>query len=112
MSKAILIHALWVTAGIEALCLVLRYGMSLKSSETTAGTIGWITGGIRVHHGYVGLIMLIVIAVLPHWRGGLRDWLIILAIALFASDIIHHFGVLWIVEGDPHFDLMYSDDQP
>ncbi len=26
-----------------------------------------------------------------------------------ASDIIHHFAVLWLIEGSPEFDLFYPD---
>ena len=37
----------------------------------------------------------------------LRHWGLRIGGALFASDLIHHFAVLWPVTGSPGFDLRY-----
>jgi hypothetical protein len=33
--------------------------------------------------------------------------LLAIGIGLFISDMIHHFVVLWIITGNPQFDLLY-----
>jgi len=101
------LYACLLTAAIEVICVVLRYGFGLESTKDTASTIGRLTFGIRIHHGYIGLLMLAIVLCCPRWEGPLRDWVLIVGIALFVSDIIHHFLVLWPIEGSPHFDLVY-----
>jgi hypothetical protein len=72
--------------------------------------MGHFTFGIRVHHGYAG-VMLAGIALWPLGsQPGLRNALLILSVALFASDILHHFAVLWLLTGSPEFDLFYPSE--
>jgi hypothetical protein len=46
--------------------------------------------------------------VLRHrWPTG-WTWVKALAWSLIASDVIHHFAVLWPIEGSPEFDIWYQ----
>lgn len=99
---------LWAAA-IELVTVVLRFGFQLEASRDTASTEGVLTGGIRIHHGYIGLLLVIVAWAL--WRRR-RPWaqrLLIAGVALFASDMVHHFIVLWWAVGSPEFHLVYPE---
>jgi hypothetical protein len=102
----ILLYAVALTFLVELFTVVMRFGFALESTRDTASTVGVLTMGIRVHHGYIGLALIALAFVL---RGNkiLMNWLLIVGIALFASDMIHHFLVLWPVTGSPEFHLVY-----
>lgn len=34
-------------------------------------------------------------------------YILVIALALFASDMIHHFLILWPITGSPHFHFAY-----
>lgn len=106
-------HSIWLpalmgTMLIEAITLVLRFGAGLESTRDTASTIGWLTGGLRIHHGYIGLLFAVIALVLIHRAERLSRYLLIAGIALVLSDAIHHFVVLAYWFGDPQFDLWYA----
>jgi hypothetical protein len=90
---------------IEALTCVLRFGLRLQSTRDT-GFLGRFTLGYRVHHGYLGLLALLV-ATCPLLRRQVRRWAVRVGLALLLSDLLHHFVVLWIATGSPQFDLVY-----
>lgn len=90
---------------IEALTCLLRFGLRLQSTRDT-GFIGRFTFGYRVHHGYIGLLALVV-ALNPRLRNRARLWAVRVGLALLLSDLLHHFVVLWITTGSPQFDLVY-----
>jgi hypothetical protein len=94
-------------AVFEILTCVLRFGFALQSTRDTAFSIGRLTMGMRIHHSYTGIAC-----------AGLAFWLeqrfpkssfhlLSIGIGLFISDMIHHFLVLWIITGNPQFDLLY-----
>jgi len=99
-----------LTVLIEGVTCILRFGFRLESTKHTASTIGRLTFGLRIHHGYVGLLVavaaLVAMKCRPEWSAWARIALAV-GIALVASDAIHHFLVLWPVTGSPHFDLVY-----
>lgn len=99
--------AIGLTLAFELLTVVLRYGFRLQSTRDTASTIGRLTCGIRIHHSYIGGVMMVIACGL--WRRYPRVswWLLAIGLGLFFSDLIHHFLVLWPLEGDPQFHLMY-----
>ena len=96
-----------LTLLIEFVCLLLRYGFGLEATHDTASTIGALTFGTRIHHGYIGLLMLAVYPLTFRLSRNTRSWYLVLGLSLFLSDLIHHFAVLWPIEGSPHFDLVY-----
>jgi hypothetical protein len=98
---------LWWTAVFELLTLVLRFGFSLESTRDTAATVGVLTAGLRVHHSYVGMLLLPVAAWLPRRAAWLEQRLAAISAGLVLSDLVHHFVVLWLVTGSPQFDLFY-----
>ena len=104
VSRRIVILTLVATAVIEALTCILRFGLRLQSTRDTA-TMARFTFGLRIHHGYVGVCFLVV-----GWFLGASHWkhaLMIFGAALLLSDLIHHFLVLWPINGSPQFDLFY-----
>lgn len=97
---------------LEVLTCFLRFGARLESTRDTASTIGVLTMGLRIHHGYIGIAVLIFAWVLsrspwPAVSERVIRWLFIAGMALFASDMIHHFLVLWPITGSPQFHLWY-----
>lgn len=96
-----------ISAAITELAtVVLRFGLNLQSTRDTASTVGLLTFGLRIHHGYIGVFLLLLGWCFPR---GHRNALWIVAIALILSDLAHHFLVLWPIEGSPQFDLVYPD---
>ncbi len=84
-----------------------RFGLDVQSTRDTT-FISSLTFGLRIHHGYIGLVM-ILIAWLGVKNRGARNLVIIVGIALVFSDLLHHFAVLWPITGSPEFDLVYPD---
>jgi hypothetical protein len=90
---------------VELATIVLRFGGGWRSPEVTR-CCARLTAGWRVHHGYVGVALLVVawLAPLPASVAALA-W--IAGIALALSDAIHHFAVLWPVTGSHEFYVRY-----
>ena len=96
---------LLIAAVLELLTVWMRFGLGLQSTRDTS-LIGALTLGIRIHHGYIGLVLLLF----AWWFDanlGLRNILLMLGVGLLVSDFIHHFLVLWPITGSPQFDLVY-----
>jgi hypothetical protein len=94
-----------LTIVFEAVTCLFRFGLGMQSTRDTTIT-GHFTFGLRIHHGYVGVLLVAAAFLIPQcWR--LRTWCLRIGVALVASDLIHHFLVLWPITGDPHFDLTY-----
>lgn len=88
---------------VELLTIWVRFGLRLRATQHTR-PIARLTFGIRVHHGYPGVLLLLVAFFLPPaWQHAA----IILGLALAVSDLLHHFAVLWPITGSPEFDLTY-----
>lgn len=90
---------------IEGVTCLFRFGLDLQSTRDT-GWIGAYTFGYRIHHGYIGVVALLVSLFVPAgvWRNGL----VILGIGLVVSDLVHHFAVLWPITGSHQFDIRYD----
>ena len=124
-----------LTLVIECICVICRFGYGWTSTDTTASTVGRMTFGLRIHHGYIGVLLVAVAATYGWLRGsaessandltrsdhtqaeelGIRpdDWMrwsLVIGFALIVSDLIHHFLVLWPLTGSPQFDLVYPAD--
>lgn len=97
--------AVAVTVAFEVVTIILRFGLDFQTTRDSA-SMARFTFGLRIHHGYVGFVFLLIAAFLKPSR--VRDWAWILGVALVASDLAHHFLVLWPITGSPHFDLTYG----
>ena len=95
---------------IEAVTAGFRFGAGLQSTRDTAW-IARFTFGLRIHHGYVGLLLLLLASIGTASRLR-RNALLIVGIALLFSDLFHHFLVLWPITGSPQFDLFYAPLTP
>ena len=96
-----------LTALMEGFTIFMRYGMKMESTRDTASTIGKLTFGVRIHHGYVGLVMLIIFYIWLKEKPGIVQWIAPIGFALVFSDFIQHFLVLWPIEGSPQFHWVY-----
>ena len=98
-----------LSIAFEVITAILRFGFGLQATRDTT-FISKITLGIRVHHGYVGVLILLIswTMVEPEHTHNL---LLIIGGALVLSDLIHHFLVLWPITGNPEFHLTYRRRQ-
>lgn len=105
--RGLILQILLLTLLFETLTLVLRFGLQLESTRDTASTIGLLTFGIRIHHGYCGALLILIAWGISREAPQLSRYGYLLGWALFLSDTIHHFFVLWPLTGSPQFDLFY-----
>jgi hypothetical protein len=107
-----------LTAVMESVTCLLRFGFGMRSTRDTTAVAEW-TGGIRIHHGYVGAAMLVLALASTNSnrcrpsirRPSVQKWILRrVGGAMVASDLVHHFLVLWPITGDPQFDLVYPGD--
>jgi hypothetical protein len=106
-TRELVVYTLLLTVLVEGVTVLLRFGAGLRAPEVTASTVGRLTCGIRLHHGYFGIAVLLAAAVLARRRPAEARWLLAIGAALLLSDLVHHFLVLWPVTGSPQFDLVY-----
>lgn len=95
-----------LAAVIELVTVFLRFGLGLQSTRDT-GFVQHLTLGLRIHHGYVGVVLLLFA-----WRMQLRwpgvvNLFLVIGVGLVLSDLAHHFLVLWPITGSPQFDIFY-----
>ena len=88
----------------ELVTCVTRFLFGSKASVHTA-FLASFTFGFRIHHGYIGLLFLLIAPLLR--KGGWRRALLIFGIGLLFSDLAHHFAVLWPFTGSPEFFFRY-----
>src|SRR5260370_25989615 len=103
--KAWCVELCWVaglTVLFEAITCLFRFGLGMESTRDT-GVLRTLTFGLRIHHGYLGVLLAAAALLLPT-RWLLRRWCLRVGVALVASDLSHHFLVLCPITGDPHFD--------
>ena len=105
--RRVVLWSVFLTLVFEVVSCVLRFGLELQSTRDTASTVGRQTLGLRIHHGYIGLACIAAAATLSTRRSSLSFCLLVVGFGLLFSDLVHHFVVLWIVTGDPQFDLVY-----
>lgn len=102
---------LGLTLLFESLTAFARFGLGLRSNEATRSYVAVFTGGLRVHHGYLGALLLGVAFLALRERPRAREGLMILGAALLLSDLVHHFLVLWPLTGDPSLDVFYPPER-
>ncbi|MFC1745459.1 hypothetical protein ACFL35_15805 [Candidatus Riflebacteria bacterium] len=89
----------------ELITLICRFVLGWKAGSKTA-FFARFTLGLRIHHGYVG-ILLIVSSFFLNPDNRWKKLFLILGNSLFFSDFIHHFLILWPLYGSPEFDIFY-----
>ena len=102
--------ALWcllLTVVFELLAFSVPFRLGNALPCATLRRLRTLTFGLRIHHGYLGLV-LIVLAFLCRSRSW-RRWFLIIGVALVLSDLAHHFLVLWPITGQSDFDLFYPE---
>lgn len=96
--------ALIIALSLEIITSISRFWLHIVSTRDTA-FLAEYTFNIRIHHGYIGLIMLFVAYL--NAKRPFSDLFYRIGGGLFLSDIVHHFLVLWLINGSPEFDLIY-----
>jgi len=96
-----------LTLACELITLLFRFGFGLEATRDTADTVGQITHGVRIHHAYLGLVLITVARGVVKRRPAIGSWGVVIGAALVLSDLIHHFLVLWPILGDPMFHWVY-----
>jgi hypothetical protein len=94
-----------LTFVVELVTVFFRFGLGLRSGKE-GSRVGRLTRGLRIHHGYVGVVLLLASSAFG--AATVTGTVLFFAgIALALSDLIHHFAVLWPVVGTPEFHLRY-----
>jgi hypothetical protein len=104
--RSVVLLGLAGAAAFELITVAFRFGLGMESTRDTSA-LAAVTFGLRIHHGYLGVLLLLAawpLARRPAWRNAL----VIVGLTLVVSDLVHHFVVLWSVTGSPEFDLWYS----
>src|SRR4051794_27372478 len=103
--RRILVGSLAATLAFEALTLLFDFALCSDNSPTAH--LDWLTYGVRIHHGFLGLLLLLLALLLRSRRAVGVPWLIVIGFGLVFSDLLHHFLVLWPITGDPQLTLFY-----
>ena len=106
--RRVLIYGILLAIVIEFVTVFFRFGLHMQSTRDTVA-LGTYTLGLRVHHGYIGVFLMVLGSCFPR---GLRHFLWILSFGLIFSDFGHHFLVLWPIVGSPQFDFIYPPVNP
>ncbi len=98
-----------ITLAVEIITLAGRFLLGVKIFDDTPGKLRELTFGYRLHHSYLGLAGLFAGMVFSGFAPAWVGWLYIGGIALLASDLIHHFCVLWPLTGHHEFFISFPD---
>ena len=103
MARSDLSWVIIITLLMELLTCLLRFCIGMRPARDTSWLAPY-TFRVRIHHGYLGVIA-ILSSVWFAEHGAVREWALTIGTALVLSDLIHHFLVLWPIQGNPEFDL-------
>ena len=101
----IVVLSLALTILIEGGVAILRFVFGLEATRDTE-RMSLLFDGLRIHHGYIGVLMLVLAGIFREFRG-FRNLMLLIGGALILSDLFHHFVILWPITGSPHFDVYY-----
>ncbi len=91
---------------VEAITCFNRFALGLRAKDHM-DLLTLPTLGLRIHHGYVGLALLVLWTACGAPRRASdcwwRSWLLAGGIALALSDAVHHFIVLRLAVGSTEF---------
>ena len=107
-AQFLLKNTLILTIVFEAITALFRFGLKLESTRDT-GFLKHITFGFRIHHGYIGVVIILLLLLNKNLFGQYSSYVMAIALALVTSDFIHHFLVLWPITGSPEFHIHYPD---
>jgi hypothetical protein len=89
----------------ELVTVIMRFGFKM-SSPTHTRRMARFTGGYRIHHGYPGIGMFLAVPLIPS-PTVIGSLVIIIAMMLLLSDLVHHAIVLPLCVGRHEFDVKY-----
>ena len=91
------------TTFIEIFTIIVRFGLNISAKihyEKFLKRFGW-KKVIHIHHMYFGIILTVY-----SYMNALSGWFNF-GLALILSDLVHHFFVLKLVEGDSEFAFIH-----
>lgn len=106
LSKHRALATVVTTVAIESVTLLFRFGLGLQSTKHTASTVGRLTMGIRIHHGYIGVLLILLLSLPLIRRSRYADLCLVAGLSLFFSDLLHH-TLLYFITGSADLDLVY-----
>ena len=101
-----MVWILVLTLAMELVSILARFVFHFRSTRDTR-FLRQLTLGVRIHHGFPGVVLLPIALVLG--PGYWRSWCLRIGLALIFSDLMHHFLILWPLTGATDFDLVYPD---
>src|SRR5262245_37629920 len=104
--RRFLLWTILLTVVFELAAIALRFGVGFDSTRDTA-ILSRFTFGLRIHHGYLGLVVILATWLAPRKLSRWKIPLLAVGLSLAISDLIHHFLILWPITGSPQFDLIY-----
>lgn len=107
----LIVWSLLLTAAFEAITVFFRFGFGWRAERMTRSTVGRMTRGIRIHHGYIGAVVmaagLLIWPMNTIWE---QLWMAT-GVGLLVSDAVHHFAVLWPIVGHHEFHVVYPEPE-
>lgn len=72
-AAGVIVRGCAVAAIFELITILFRFGLGIQSTRDTA-FIGALTFGIRIHHGYIGLLLMLIAAGVLRKNAGARHF--------------------------------------
>src|SRR5260370_31148559 len=82
----VFLFSLLLAMSVEAFTAWMRFGLGLESTRDT-GLIGNLTFGIRIHHGYVGVVVILMAWAVFSAHAGPRHPLVLIGLPPPTSDL-------------------------
>jgi len=105
----VLVFSLLGAFVIEGATIFGRFALGRQANRDTPQKLRALTFGLRVHHAYLGVGALLAALAVGSSHHGAAMCLAVVGIALLASDLVHHFLVLWPMTGDHEFCIFYPE---
>lgn len=112
-TELVLNGAIFFILVFEWVTYYFRFILGMEGTKFTR-VVGKFTGGLRIHHGYIGVLLVLTrnwfptstLPIVGDWQqlASMIGWGCIL------SDGIHHFYVLYPYTGSHDFDLVYPEN--
>lgn len=90
---------------IELFTVLTRFAFKVSSKEVYVKIMRkfGLKKFYHIHHMFLGIAAALFFYLFQH------ETLFSIGLGIMASDIIHHFFVLWILLGNPEFHIVYKD---
>lgn len=105
----IVLLTILLTLSIEAVTVAGRFVLGVEVISDTPPRLRNLTLGLRLHHSYLGAGGVFTALTISPLFPGIAMWVTVAGVALLASDLLHHFCILWPLTGHHEFFLSYPE---